>query len=43
MLEHGIALAFLPPLVQAGTEVAIDVRGDHQPAQVVETPFVTKR
>lgn len=43
MLERGIALAFLPPEVQVGAEVAIDVRGDHQPAQVVETPFVAKK
>ena len=43
MLEHGIALAFLPPDVQTGREVAIDVRGDHQPALVVETPFVAKQ
>ncbi|HEY9556620.1 MAG TPA: glycine cleavage T C-terminal barrel domain-containing protein, partial [Acidimicrobiales bacterium] len=39
MLGHGIALAFLPPEVGEGTEVAIDVRGDHVAAQVVPTPF----
>jgi aminomethyltransferase len=27
VLEHGIALAFLPPAVEEGTEVSIDVRG----------------
>jgi aminomethyltransferase len=42
VLEHGIALAFLPPDVQTGQEVAIDVRGDHQAALVVETPFVAR-
>lgn len=43
MLGHGIALAFLPPDIEDGTEVAIDVRGAHVPATVVQTPFVAKR
>jgi aminomethyltransferase len=43
MLEHGIALAFVPPSVEIGTAVAVDVRGDHQPALVVDTPFVAKK
>lgn len=43
VLGHGIALAFLPPDVAEGTEVAIDVRGDHVPASVVPTPFVGGR
>ena len=43
MLGHGIALAFLPPDLETGQEVAIDVRGDHQPARIVETPFLGKR
>jgi aminomethyltransferase len=38
-LGHGIALAFLPPDVEEGTEVAIDVRGTEVPAKVVSTPF----
>ena len=42
VLEHGIALAFLPPEVEEGAEVAIDVRGDHVPATVVKTPFVSR-
>lgn len=42
MLGHGIALAFLPPEVEDGTEVAIDVRGDQVPATVVRTPFVAR-
>jgi aminomethyltransferase len=41
-LGHGIALAFLPPEVEDGTEVAIDVRGEPVPATVVKPPFVTK-
>ncbi len=39
MLEQGIALAFLPPEVSTGTEVAIDQRGAAVPAQVVKPPF----
>ena len=42
VLGHGIALAFLPPDVEVGEEVAIDVRGEPTPAQVVTTPFVTR-
>ena len=40
MLGHGIALAFLPPEVEEGTAVEVDLRGTHVPAQVVPTPFV---
>jgi aminomethyltransferase len=40
ILGHGIALAFLPPEVEDGADVAIDVRGDAMPAKVVQTPFV---
>lgn len=40
-LEQGIALAFCPPEVALGDEVAIDVRGDAVPATVVKPPFVT--
>jgi aminomethyltransferase len=39
MLERGIALAFVPPAVDLGTEVTIDVRGRPVAAAVVETPF----
>lgn len=42
VLGHGIALAFLPPDVAAGTEVAIDVRGSSIPGRVVPTPFLPK-
>ena len=42
VLGHGIALAFLPPEVEEGSEVAIDVRGEPVPATVVPTPFVKR-
>ena len=43
VLEHGIALAFLQPDVEEGTEVAIDVRGSLLAGRVVPVPFVAKR
>ncbi len=43
VLERGIALAFLPPEVQPGAEVAVDVRGRYLPATVTEPPFVKKK
>jgi aminomethyltransferase len=42
VLGHGIALAFLPPDVADGTDVAIDVRGASLSGRVVPTPFVSK-
>lgn len=39
-LGHGIALAFVPPSVEVGDEVDIDVRGTLLPGRVVDTPFV---
>jgi len=39
-LEKGIALAFLPPSVEIGDTVQIDVRGEPVDAQVVKPPFV---
>jgi aminomethyltransferase len=42
VLGHGIALAFLPPDVADGTEVAVDVRGSTIPGRVVPTPFIPK-
>ncbi|MEQ1703091.1 MAG: glycine cleavage system aminomethyltransferase GcvT, partial [Ilumatobacteraceae bacterium] len=42
VLEHGIALAFLPPDVAEGAEVTIDVRGSALPGRVVPLPFVAK-
>jgi aminomethyltransferase len=38
-LERGIALAFLPPEVGEGSEVAVDIRGTTVPARVVKLPF----
>ncbi len=43
MLGHGIALAFVPPEVDEGAQVAIDARGEALPARVVPTPFVGGR
>ncbi len=40
MLEHGIALAFVPPTIAVGDAVVIDARGRVMEATVVETPFV---
>jgi aminomethyltransferase len=42
-LEHGIALAFLPPDIEEGAIVHIDARGTDLPATVVATPFVAKK
>jgi aminomethyltransferase len=43
VLEHGIALAFLPPTLAEGTAVSIDVRGSALPGRIVPLPFVGKR
>lgn len=40
VLERGIALAFVEPTIQVGTEVSIDVRGSALPGRVVQLPFV---
>ena len=40
MLETGIALAFVPPDVEIGDELAVDMRGTPTPATVVKLPFV---
>ncbi|HSB87606.1 MAG TPA: glycine cleavage system aminomethyltransferase GcvT [Ilumatobacteraceae bacterium] len=42
VLGHGIALAFVPPAVEVGISVEIDVRGSSLPGQIVATPFVAK-
>lgn len=39
-LERGIALAFLPPDVEDGASVVVDVRGRPAPATVTRPPFV---
>jgi aminomethyltransferase len=41
-LERAIALAFLPPGIEDGTEVAVDLRGTSTPATVVKPPFVSR-
>ncbi|HEX6567726.1 MAG TPA: glycine cleavage system aminomethyltransferase GcvT [Acidimicrobiales bacterium] len=38
-LQRGIALAFLPPDLEEGSEVTVDIRGTRAPARVVPTPF----
>ena len=43
VLGHGIALAFLPPKIELGTAVQVDVRGSSLSGSVVATPFVTKK
>jgi len=43
VLGHGIALGFLPPDTDEGTEVSIDLRGTALAGRVVATPFVAKR
>ena len=43
VLEHGIALAFLPPDTPIGTEVTVDVRGSALPGRVVSLPVVAKQ
>src|SRR5204862_7927028 len=42
MLGHGIALAFVPPELQPGDTLQVDVRGQLLDAQVVPLPFVKK-
>lgn len=40
MLETGIAMAFVPPDVEIGDELAVDMRGTLVSASVVKLPFV---
>lgn len=42
VLEHGIALAFLPPDLADGSAVTVDVRGTLLPGRIVPLPFVAK-
>jgi aminomethyltransferase len=42
VLGHGIALAFLPPGVEAEQPLLVDVRGSELAGRVVPTPFVKK-
>lgn len=41
-LGHGIALAFVPPEVEAGADIEVDVRGSRLAGAVVDTPFVRR-
>ena len=43
MLERGIGLAFLPPEVEVGAEVAVELRGRPVPATVTKPPFLPKK
>jgi aminomethyltransferase len=43
VLGHGIALAFMPPTTEVGTNVVVDVRGTGLQGRVVATPFVAKK
>jgi aminomethyltransferase len=43
VLGCGIALAFLPPEIDDGTKVTIEVRGRSLAGQVIPLPFVTKK
>jgi glycine cleavage system aminomethyltransferase T len=40
VLGHGIALAFLPPAIEDGAPVEVDLRGTALTGTVVATPFV---
>ncbi len=42
VLEHGVALAFLPPSVSIGAAVQVDVRGTLLDGIVVKPPFVKR-
>jgi aminomethyltransferase len=42
VLGHGIALGFVPPRLDEGTDVEIDVRGSRLPGRIVATPFVRR-
>jgi aminomethyltransferase len=41
-LERAIALAFLPPEIEDGASLAVEMRGTSVPATVVKPPFVTR-
>ena len=41
-LGHGIALAFVPPDVEVGDHLGIDMRGTEVEAEVVKLPFVSR-
>lgn len=41
-LGHGIAMAFLPPAIDVGTDVEVDIRGTRISAEVVNLPFLRR-
>ena len=43
VLEQGIALGFLPPEVEPGAAVEVDLRGKPAAARIVKLPFVKKK
>jgi aminomethyltransferase len=43
VLGCGIALAFVPPALEPGAEIDVDVRGTLLPGRIVRTPFVGGR
>ncbi|MGQ0519858.1 MAG: glycine cleavage T C-terminal barrel domain-containing protein, partial [Actinomycetota bacterium] len=43
VLGQGIALAFVPPEVEVGDEVGVELRSRTAPARVVKPPFVGRR
>jgi aminomethyltransferase len=42
MLGHSIALAFVPPALEIGAAVQLDVRGQLLDGQIVKLPFVKR-
>jgi aminomethyltransferase len=42
VLERGIAMAFLPPAIEPGAEVEVEIRGKPVPGRVVKLPFLKK-
>ncbi|MBW3626829.1 MAG: glycine cleavage system aminomethyltransferase GcvT [Actinobacteria bacterium] len=42
-LERGIALCFVPPDLEVGASVEIDLRGTRLPGRLVRLPFVSRR
>lgn len=43
VLGHGIAMSFLPPTTEVGSEVVVEARGREMAARVVPLPFVEKK
>lgn len=42
ILEHGIALGFVPPSLGVGASVGVDVRGTELPGKIVDLPFLPR-